>query len=150
MKLVGTKYGSWDGALPLSRGEPMWRENAPAPPLEEVRAVSCAGLVNLILRSNGIPLPYTDDSIGGTWAYGIYYKKVAKPFALLPIYPVGTLIGRYYKNYEDQGHVAILLADRKILQSCPNEGCTDTVLIDDMHSVYEYDYMVYPEDWSNI
>lgn len=153
--LVGTPYGWWFSG-PLPAGEPMWTAGGPAPSAAYVRARStnCAGLLNLMLRSVGKPLPSTPaQGVGGTGAYGAYYARVAKRFDPNRNYPAGTLIGRYYRDTYDQGHVAVVLGNGRVLQSFANfrggayPGVNTTYTVAQSHAGYFYEYAVLPEDW---
>lgn len=153
--VIGTPYGWWyGGALPT--GAPMWTASGPAPKTSTVKATStnCAGLTNLMLRAVGKPLP--SDPVagtGGTGAYGKYYAGVAKKFDANAKYPAGTLIGRYYRDTVDQGHVAVVLADGKVLQSFANAygasspGVNATYTVAQSHAGYFYEYAILPQDW---
>lgn len=145
--LIGIPYGKWNGGN-LSPGEPMWAENKPPPP--SISSVSCAGLCNLILRYLGISLPYSQDGgLGGTLAYYQYYhsKNMVTPFDPEEEYPVGTLIGRKYRNIEDQGHVAIILQDNMVLQSFLGGGVNANYTLEESHAGWYYEYTVAPEHW---
>ena len=142
---VGIPYGKWRGG-PLSEKAPMWSSNKPV--TCEVKSASCAGLTNLMLRSINVPLPYSKrGGTGGTLAYYDYYKDVAEDFDINKKYPEGTLIGRKYYNIEDQGHVAVVLKNGKLLQSYPNAGVTDNITIAQSHMGHYYEYAVLPQNW---
>jgi hypothetical protein len=68
-------------------------------------------------------------------------------------YPAGTLIGRYYRNTYDQGHVAVVLANGRVLQSFANArggrwpGVNSTYTVAQSHDGGYYEYAVRPKDW---
>ena len=116
---------------------PLWSCDGIPPDVGNIDVVNCSGLINLGLRSIGLPLPVARNGTkGGTLAYQEYYEKVAEPFDNKQIYPIGTLIGRRYKRYGrkdqktrdkdqevvDRGHVAIIIADNYVLQSCRHDS----------------------------
>jgi hypothetical protein len=128
----------------------MWTKNGPPPPATVVRkqGTNCAGLTNLMLRSVGKRVPFAKGhGQGGTAAYARYYKKVAKKFDLKANYPAGTLIGRNYRGVDSQGHVAVVLANRHVLQSIPDEGVNKKYTLKQSHGKGYYEYAVLPEDW---
>lgn len=153
--LVGTPYGWWyEGPLP--KGEPMWTAEGPPPGRDQVRARSanCTGLTNLMLRAVGQPLPFTrEGGRGGTYSYAEYFAEVAQPFDPSRRYPAGTLIGRRYRDTFDQGHVAVVLADGRVLQSFAWErggstpGVNTTYTVAESHDGGFYEYAVMPADW---
>lgn len=152
---VGTPYGWWyEGPLPEQA--PMWTAEGPPPPIELVRGESanCTGLTNLMLRAIGRALPRTEaGGTGGTFSYQAAYEDVAVPFDVTRAYPAGTLLGRAYRDTFDQGHVAVVLRDGRVLQSfawerggtTPGVNMTSTVAESDDGGFYEY--AVLPADW---
>lgn len=134
----------------------MWTAAGAAPSASSVRAQStnCAGLTNLMLRSIGKAVP-SDPWAGrcGTGAYGRYYAKVAQRFNVNANYPAGTLIGRYFRNTFDQGHVAVVLENGRVLQSfancrgCAAPGVNTTYTVAQSHDGRFYEYAVLPQDW---
>lgn len=147
--VIGAPYVWWKGG-PLPKKAPMWTENGPPPDAAVVRkeGTNCAGLTNLMLRSIGQKVPHVKGyGHGGTGTYAEYYKKAAKKFDVDHKYPAGTLIGRHYENVNNQGHVAVILADGHVLQSIPKEGVNKTYTIKQSHGKGYYEYAVMPEDW---
>lgn len=125
--LIGIKYGWWKGGK-IQTEAPMWAINEKVPKIKDVDTINCAGLTNLMLRYVDTELPHSPNGgTGGTMAYYEYYKTkgVTKKFDLDNKYPEGTLIGRKYKDVEDQGHVGVIIyknEEQYVLQSIPNEG----------------------------
>jgi hypothetical protein len=155
LSVEGTKYAPWTGG-PLQPSAPMWTaaEPAPSPFAVKAQSANAAGLVNLMLRAIGKPLPSDPAAgTGGTGAYGRYYAKVAKPFDANVPWPEGTLIGRKYRDIGDQGHVAVVLANGKLLQSfamsagATTPGVNAKYTIADAVGVYTFEYAVLPQDW---
>jgi cell wall-associated NlpC family hydrolase len=153
--LIGTPYGWWTGG-PLAKRAPQWTLVGPPPDAATVRAASanCAGLTNLMLRAVGKPLPAAAGAgTGGTKAYQIYYAAVAEPFDVTQTYPAGTLIGRRYRSMRDQGHVAVVLGNGRVLQSFATKrgdtapGVNDTYTVQESHGAGYYEYAVLPQYW---
>lgn len=153
--IVGAPFAPWTGG-PLQAGAPMWTASgaAPAPATVKAQSANAAGLVNLMLRAVGKPLPSAPVAgTGGTGAYGVFYEKVAKPFDVNVPYPEGTLIGRKYRDVDDQGHLAVILEDGKVLQSfattsgATTPGVNTTFTVIQSHAGGYYEYAVMPEDW---
>lgn len=153
--LVGTAYGWWFSG-PLPAGSPMWTASGAPPAASFVRAnaANCSGLTNLMLRAVGKSVP-SDPSAGkgGTGAYARYYAKVAKRFDANANYPAGTLVGRYFRDTFDQGHLAVVLENGHVLQSFANcRGCTApgvnaTYTLAQSNAGGFYEYAVLPQDW---
>lgn len=149
LSLRGIEYGDWGGNEP-EIGEPMWATDEPSPPKDEIRKCNCAGLVNLMLRHAGIKIPYLNSTgRGGTMAYYYYYQSVSKPFDINQLYPEGTLFIRNFRNIHDQGHVAILLSNRNVLQSIPSEGINSNYTLEKSYDDNNYECAVLPQDWLN-
>lgn len=151
--LIGTPYGWWlGGAIP--QGAPMFASNTAPPDPTEVASANCAGLTNLMMRAAGVRIPQHPDAMaGGTLAYELMYEEVAMPFDASVDYPTGTLIGRRFRDVNDQGHLAVVLDGDLVLQSFawemggsePGVNATYTVVESDGDGFYEY--AVLPEDW---
>jgi hypothetical protein len=155
LKLVGKPYGWWySGSLPA--GAPMWTANGPPPGPSQVSSANCAGLTNLMLRSVGRKVPHDPSGwvgAGGTAAYWAFYKSVSEPFNVNKTYPKGTLLGRRYRNNVDQGHVAVVLGNGRVLQSfancygCSAPGINTSYTVAQSHSGGYYEYAVLPQHW---
>lgn len=151
--MIGKPY-VWSRGVPFSGRNigPIWSYDGPPP--KDIDITNCAGLINLGLRSIGLTLPVSRDGItkGGTLAYQEYYENVAEPFDIKKIYPVGTLIGRRYnKTNKDQGHLAIVIENNFVLQSCHPDGVNNTYTIHKANETEDgsdyYHYAVKPEKW---
>jgi cell wall-associated NlpC family hydrolase len=146
--LIGTPYGWWySGGIP--EGEPMWAASGAPPSADDVYSTNCAGLTNLMLRYVGKEVP----GYGGTGSYGDYYWDVSEYFDPYKDYPPGTLLGRYYRDTYDQGHVAVVIEGGYVLQSyancygCSYPGVNDWSTVAASHDGYYYEYAVLPENW---
>jgi hypothetical protein len=153
--VVGTPYGWWLGG-PIPQGAPMFASNVPPPDPADVRAetVNCAGLTNLMMRAAEVKIPQHPDAIaGGTYAYQLYFEDVATEFDPAASYPTGMLIGRRFRDVEDQGHVAIVIGGDFVLQSFAFEpmgaepGVNSTYTVTESHDGGFYEYAVSPQDW---
>jgi hypothetical protein len=153
--LIGTPYGWWlGGAIP--QGAPMFASNTAPPDPAEVlgESVNCAGLTNLMMRAAGVQIPQHPDAIaGGTLAYQLMYQEVATPFDPATDYPTGTLIGRGFRDVNDQGHLAVVLDGDMVLQSFAWEmggsepGVNSTYTVSQSDDGGFYEYAVRPQDW---
>jgi hypothetical protein len=119
--LIGCPYGYWSGtAIPRDSSTPFYAENSKPPPrsLFEAQGVSCTGLMNLIRRHLGAPVPGVDDAHeiypGGTGAWYKFLTPYFTPYDPTQIYPDGTLLFRPYKDFEDQGHIALVLNNKTL------------------------------------
>jgi hypothetical protein len=101
-----------------------------------------------MLRAIGKEPPHAAnpaDGIGGTGAYHDVYARVAVPFDPTAQYPVGTLLGRNYRNVQDQGHVAVVVAANHILEAAAR-GVTN-VHTPTSYGAHFFEYAVLPKDW---
>jgi hypothetical protein len=160
-QLIGTPYGWWTGGASPLRA-PAWSEQGPPPLVAEVREATCfcAGVTNLMRREVGLEVPcWPGQGCGGTGAYGEFFSRVLYPFNISEAYPRGTLLGRYYRDVSDQGHVAVLASPNDpegsgvVLQSFANEHLGSAPVVNDdyrlqsSHAGYYYEYAVLPQDW---
>ena len=76
-------------------------------------------------------------------AYFDYYKNVSAEFDVTNPYPNGTLIGRNYRDANDQGHVGIVV-EGKVLQSFYPDGVNETFTLIQSHAGGYYEYAVLP------
>jgi hypothetical protein len=152
--LIGKPYVWWKGGRVWSEQNtgPIWSHDSPPPDIKEIETVNCVGLVNLGLRSLGLPLPVAKNGTkGGTLAYQETYEKVAEPFDSKKMYSVGTLIGRRYQlNPKDQGHIGIIIENNYVLQSCHPDGVNNGYTLqraNEWHDGDYYHYVVSPDKW---
>jgi hypothetical protein len=153
----GGKYVPWTAAMgEFGDGPPAWVSNAPPPAASAVknRGGFCAGLLNLACRVNDIDIFFDTKTswAGGVkwWGERILNKKIAKDFELNRQYPPGTLFLRRYTGagLTNQGHVAVLLRDRMLIQSDLALGINSSRTLDSTHaSMSRFQYYVLPEDW---
>jgi putative chitinase len=168
-KIVGTPYGLWTGGSVPSKA-PAWAIDGPPPPASEVRGSSCfcAGVTNLARRAVGLKIPTLGnknfdggivayfgarDPAPPAWSRRGYFDihDRARPFDLEEARRPWTLIGRRYRSVRDQGHVAIVLPNGKLLQSYGGPGVDKDVTLEDSHFSWGpqggYEVMVRAEDW---
>jgi hypothetical protein len=119
--LLGVQYSYWDGtAIPRDDSTPFYAVNAPPPSraLCEMQGICCTGFINLICRRFGIPVPGVDDPTeifpGGTGAWGKFLQPHLEPFDSNKEYPDGTLLFRPYKDFDDQGHIALVVGGKTL------------------------------------
>jgi len=168
-KVVGTRYTWWRSGIVPARG-PAWGTNGPPPSPAEIKAEGCfcAGVATLARRAVGLPVPTlgNEDYDGGVVAYfgstnaappdfprQGYFEKHGKqrPFDLKEARRPWTLIGRKYRNVNDQGHVAIVIPGGKVLQSYDEgggrPGVNDDIALEQSNKGGYYEVMVFAEDW---
>ena len=84
-----------------------------------------------------------------------YYNNVSQDFNIEHEYPIGTLLMRNFRNFQDQGHLAIIIEnkgkDSKILQSHYElsgfNGVNIRYTLEESHIGYYYEKIVLPENW---
>jgi len=172
-QIIGTRYELWTGG-PVPAGPPAWGRNGEPPDPAEVRRTSCfcAGVTNLARRAVGLEIPTlgNENFDGGVVAYfGAtdpappifsrqgYFDKHGRQrrFDLEEAQRPWTLVGRKFRGVGDQGHVAIVLPDGRLLQSYNGPGGkpgvnTDVTLRQSHFSWGPqggYEFMVFAEDW---
>ena len=172
-QIVGARYELWTGG-PVPAGAPAWGRNGRPPEPAEVRRTSCfcAGVTNLARRAVDLPIPTlgNENFDGGVVAYfGAadpappifsrqgYFDKHGRQrrFDLDEAQRPWTLVGRKFRGVGDQGHVAIVLPDGRLLQSYNGPGGkpgvnTDVTLRQSHFSWGPrggYEFMVFAEDW---
>ena len=172
-KILGTRYELWTGGI-VPPGPPAWGRNGEPPDPAEVRRTSCfcAGVTNLARRAVGLEIPTlgNENFDGGVVAYfGAtgpappdfprqgYFERHGRQrrFNLEDAQRPWTLIGRKYRSVADQGHVAIVLPNGKLLQSYNGPGgrpgVNKDVSLRQSHFSWGpqggYEYMVYADDW---
>ena len=168
IKLIGTPYDYWRGGE-NQKDAPMFAQNGEVPDQLEITSINCAGLCNLMLRSIGKALPYSNktQTMGGTEAYFEYYENKSYEFSIENNYPMGTLLMRNYRDINDQGHVAVLIEtkgkDSLVLQShvegeylrSTSPGVNAMYSLEESHNSFTdengkgcyYERIVLPEDW---
>ena len=168
IKLIGLPYGYWTGGE-NQVGPPMFAQNGPVPDKKEITSTNCAGLCNLILRSLGKEIPYSEKTktMGGTESYFDYYKNKSYEFCIENLYPMGTLLMRDYRDINDQGHLGIIVETKGkqslVLQShvdgeylkSKKPGVNAMYTLEESHKSFKnqdgsgcyYERVVLPEDW---
>jgi hypothetical protein len=156
-------YGWWTHG-PVPSGPPAYAQNAKVPGKSQLhgKRIFCAGVPNLLLRHAGKVVPFRPslppDSRrlydGGTWAYSEYFHAWKEGFTLNKDYPHGTLVGRPFRvNSADQGHVAIVLGNKRVLQSYDMDqgwpGLNAADWLATAHDMIGFTYAVMPWNWIN-
>ncbi len=127
---LGIPYRWWNPDVSCCENTgPFWSAEGPEVSLEEVQKghANCAGLLNLICRKYGLPIPGSktkDYYAGGTVAWWTFFETEGnlQPFDIEKEYPMGTILLRKYRSVEDQGHIAIVCEKDKIIHSWPETG----------------------------
>lgn len=151
--LLGIPYRWWDPSVSCAGDHgPFWAFNGPLPSRKQIEEgkLNCAGFVNLICRTLGVPIPGADSNhwyAGGTgaWYDSLKEQGVLQPFLSSNVYPEGTLFIRQYKSEEDQGHLAISMGPNRIVHSWPEGGtCYATIQKD------YYEWVCAPQVWMKV
>jgi hypothetical protein len=123
LSLLGVPYGYWSGmAIPRDDSTPFYASHntIPTRKLFEVQGICCTGFINLLRRVMDLPVPGVDDPTeifpGGTGAWYKFLEPYLEPYDKSKVYPDGTLLFRPYKDFTDQGHIA-LVHNNKTLHS---------------------------------
>lgn len=159
--LVGQMpYGWWtNGEVPDD--QPAYAVDAPVPKRRELfdKTIFCAGVVNLARRHAKKFIPAAGDTRydGGTVACWAYWQRFMRPFNPRLNLPHGTMIFRRFRNNADQGHVAVVLGNWRVLQSFDGgqamkgtfdgPGLNAIYTVDASHGGWYYEYYVMPGDW---
>lgn len=153
----GGKYVIWRESMgEFEDGPPAWVSNARPPAAFAVKSKGgfCAALLNLACRVNDTDIFFDSAKwwAGGVpwWSQRLLNKKVAKPFKLNRQYPPGTLFLRRWTGpaLANQGHVAVLLRGRTLLQSDLAMGINSLRTLESTYAnLSKFEYYVLPEDW---
>lgn len=118
IQLVGKPYKFWEGEDIRQDGAPFWVGHGIVDP-QIVSSISCTGLLNLVYRYLEKKIPDIDNNTcffpGGTrsWFVALYTKYGYQIYQPYNRYPIGTLLIRSYREYKDQGHVAIIFNENQ-------------------------------------
>ena len=161
--LVGTPYRWWLGDQILGKDVgPFWATNGPPPPLDTIRTqgVCCTGVMNLMLRHIGVPVPGVNEKdklAGGTGAWENHLIGHLEPIDITENYTPGTLLFRPYQNFNDQGHIGVVLEGGRFLHSYtyeaePIDGFTQPGCVIDeswrsSHAWNKHGYYMYASSW---
>jgi hypothetical protein len=167
-QFIGNKYKWWCGEDLTTVEEPFYSINGEIPNIENIKCISCTGVINLMRRYLHLDIPgYKENEMfpGSTHAWYNYLKNNLCPFDINKIdyLPKGTLLIRKHKNLKDQGHVAVILKynlnKKFILHSNVLKICNDPVSPGLVRENLEYsnnwrengfyEYYCLPEFWLN-
>jgi hypothetical protein len=126
---LSVRYGAWDGeTIPRDDSTPFYACNGPPPDMDLVAAqgVSCTGFTNILRRFCGLAVPGIfnpmEDYPGSTAAWYRFLLPTLRPFrdAKSGDYPVGALLFRPFYDFDDQGHIAVVIEPGLVIHSCPD------------------------------
>lgn len=129
--LVGIAYRWWDPEISCCENTgPFWAAGGKAVPVEEIRRgqLNCAGLLNVICRWAGKPIPGSVEKhkwAGGTGLWWEFFESFAGtcPYVEGNVYPPGTILIRQFREpKEDEGHIAIVYDAENIIHCWPEKG----------------------------
>ena len=122
--LINIPYRWYDESADVfKQDDQFWCGDGPAPSAKTIiledKCIVCTGLINLMRRYIGLPIPQYGEYSGGTvaWVKYLTETKRIKDINLDVKYPAGTLLIKKYKNHEEQGHVAVMLEDSHIIHA---------------------------------
>lgn len=112
LSLVGIPYRWYREGEHITGTDKFWASNEPAPSAVQIRdndlSIVCAGLINLMRRYVGLPVPGVDGSMGedgvkwpGTTSAWFKYLKMQgklEPIYTVKKYPRGTLLLRPFAD----------------------------------------------------
>lgn len=148
--LIGTRYVWWTADMP-DCGPMAYASNDKSVPNEievKITGMNCVGLINLMRRFKGLDVPGVKEQekyAGGTYVWFNYLleRDLLKSYIEEETYPLGTLLLRPYTNEQDQGHVAVVCANNKVLHCYPQAGlCIENFAWKDY-----YTHVCAPADW---
>lgn len=161
--LVGKPYSGWsENKNTLGGKAPFWVCESKPPPIQHINSLCCTGLINLIYRYLGKQIPGINIENflypGGTWVWFDTLKKNKKLSALdtKKSYPIGTLLLRNYKDFMDQGHVAIIceecgenVLESKLIHSYYGKGVAIELVADSFNwfNGNYYTHVCLPNNW---
>jgi hypothetical protein len=163
--LVGAPYLQWKSGNTTDKPEPFYVNQPKSITYVKKHGINCVGLINLLMHKVGNTIPGKGKYIGSTypWFKSLKEKGVLQEFDLNTRYPVGTLFIRNYKNISDQGHVCMLIENKKnhplydlVIEATygPHKKLSEgKVLIQIMGSSHFtmsdglYKYAIHPSDW---
>jgi hypothetical protein len=157
-----TPYVWWkDGESTLAAPAPFYCLNIPDVQTIQSSGCNCAGLINLLQLSRGLPVPGVKTEMyyaGGTYVWFDYLESVGalEPLDTGKSYPAGSMLLRKYRSPEDQGHVAVLytggpLLTQQLLHCYPDAGIKIDSTVQESHDWLPEGYYEYIcVNWYNI
>ena len=144
-------FTSWENVKDIG---PFWIGKKPLPRNDKIinQGICCVGLINLMRRLINLDIPAFIDSetneskfIGGTCGWFQYLNKLKRlePIDINKIYPKGTLLIQDY-NPIDQGHVAVVLSENKILKNSRKIHAIGGINSNKYNCVIREKFMDYP------
>ena len=115
------KYKWWFEGDIIDKNGPFYYENKNPPSIKKMQeeGINCAGLINVLFRYMKLKLPKEGGGTEGWFKHfnkNLNGKKTLLPINLDKNYPVGTIVLRDYHNEKDQGHLAMVYDDSKLLK----------------------------------
>ncbi len=127
---LGIPYRWWNPEVSCcDTSGPFWAGCEGEIPLENIQTghMNCAGLLNLLCLKAGLPIPGAKEKnfyAGGTGMWWNFFEKenMMVPYEAGKVYPVGSILLRKYRDEGDQGHIAIVHDEQRIIHSWPEGG----------------------------
>ncbi len=128
--LLGIPYRWWNPEVSCcDTSGPFWAGYTEEVPLEIIQKghTNCAGFLNLLCLKFGLPIPGAKEHhfyAGGTGLWWQFFEESSRmaPYQEERLYPKGTILLRKYRDEGDQGHIAIIYDEKRIIHSWPEKG----------------------------
>jgi hypothetical protein len=127
---LGIPYRWWNPEVScFDTTGPFWAGCTEEVSLETAKKgeMNCAGFLNLLCLKAGLPIPGAKEKhfyAGGTGMWWNFFEErgMMIPYEAGISYPVGSILLRKYRDEGDQGHIAIVHDERRIIHSWPEGG----------------------------
>ncbi len=138
--LLGIPYRWWNPEVSCCDVVgPFWASEGGEVPIEQIRLghLNCAGLLNVLCRKLQIEIPGAKERhwfAGGTGLWWDFFEESGwhESYDETKSYPKGSILLRKFRTIEDQGHIAIVWENGKVLHCWPEKG----VIIEDPEKGY--------------
>jgi hypothetical protein len=128
---------------------PFWSFHNQVPNFDKIRSCNSAGLINLLRRFHHLEIPgvnENDDYSGGTKKWEDYLRPFLVPFYPTHNYAPGTLLLRCFRNINDQGHLAVVIDENKILHCRSGRGiCIEEKKI--VYNIFKFEFIISNFHW---
>lgn len=155
--LKGVRYVGWDGKPTLGDRGPFWaaNEGPPHPQRLQFEGVCCVGVLNLMLRAKGLPVPGVAQKLSwaGTtdaWFTLLAQQGVLHEYVNGKIYPPGTIVLSPYKDVLNQGHAGVVVEHGQFLHAYRGAGTVIDPSPAHSHRWARYTHVALPAEWMQV
>lgn len=134
--LIGKPYCWYRASEPILNVEnKFYASNMPVPSIDQIETLVCTGLINLMRRFQGLTVPGCDEKNPFAGTTGVWFEYLQEKGWLEQIdyqtkYPTGTLLIRNFHDIEtDQGHVAVVIENNRIIHSFPTKPYSEIGIV---------------------